>query len=49
MTEQELIDYLTGQRKLNIKKNRAKFRAKLQYPKMIDKEFEKAWKIVISE
>lgn len=49
MTEQELIDYLIGQKKLKIKKSRAKFRAKLHYPQMTDKEFEKAWKIVISE
>ena len=49
MTEQELINYLIGQKIHRIKKSRAKFRAKLQYPQMTDKEFEKAWKIVISD
>jgi hypothetical protein len=49
MTEQELIDFLIEQKQLKIKKNRAKFRAKLKYPAMDDKLFEKAWKKVITE
>lgn len=45
---EELLEYLFEQKRLKIQKKRAKFRAKLRYPKMDDKEFEKHWKIVIS-
>ena len=49
MIEQELIDFLTEQKQLKIKKNRARFRIQLKFPSITNKEFEKAWKKVITE
>lgn len=45
MDIENIIKFLIEQKQLNIKKNRAKFRAKLRYPEMDDKLFEKAWKL----
>lgn len=49
MVVENLQAFLLQQKKLNIKKVRAKFRAKLRFTDMDDKIFEKIWKIVSKE
>ncbi len=49
MIVEDLQNYLLEQKKLKIKKARAKFRAKLRFTDMDNKIFEKIWKIVSKE
>ncbi len=49
MVVEDLQLYLTEQKQLKTKKVRAKFRAKLRFPDMDDKTFEKYWKLSTKE